>query len=158
MAVQQPALDHIKDVIILSMFDGMGSAAFACGSAVRGPSESLVFIWEVDTPFNRVSRSLFQGLRSGRHHRRRRDVQGDGWLWGVPSFGARWLSMSRLFETCRSQHQWHIIVKNVVMNRREDVDLFSQKLKASPTLLHSSDVNFRIISRPHLFWSRLGFA
>ena len=56
-----PPLPHIKDVIILSMFDGMGSAAFAVqqlGIRIRA-----LFTWEVDTASHLVSKSLFKGLR-----------------------------------------------------------------------------------------------
>ena len=53
-SLQLPPLAHIKDVIVLSMFDGMGSAAFAVqqpGFECRLFSQS-----EVDAPSNRVSK------------------------------------------------------------------------------------------------------
>ncbi|CAE7942077.1 unnamed protein product [Symbiodinium sp. KB8] len=140
-----PPLPHIKDVIILSMFDGMGSAAFAVqqlGIRIRA-----LFTWEVDTASHLVSKSLFKGLRFERGQGRSGPT---GKLFQVCC------DFVATLEKALPTHHFHIIVENVVMTRREDVDFFSERLKAVPTMMCSSD--FGLISRPRLFWTRLDFA
>ena len=186
-SLELPALKHVKDLIVLSFFDGMGSGAYALqqlGIRIRA-----LFTWEVDTPSNRVSKSVFKGLRFERGDIAQddaatvagmlRDMDADGVspllvLAGPPcpdySRVAHGLGRSgptgQLFQVFTDflaslerelpQHRFHILVENVVMNRREDADYFSKALKASPALLCASD--FGVISRPRLFWTRLDFA
>ena len=186
-SLKLPPLPHIKDVIILSMFDGMGSAAFAVQQ--MGIRIRALFTWEVDTASHLVSKSLFKGLRFERG-----DISQDdaavvaGMLSDMDATGSSPILIlaeppcpdfsrvasgqgrsgptGKLFqvfcdfvatlEGALPNHHFHIVVENVVMTRREDVDFFSERLKAVPTMMCSSD--FGLISRPRLFWTRLDFA
>ena len=186
-ALQLPPLQAVRDVIILSFFDGMGSAAYAVQQL--GVRVRALFTWEVDVPSNRVSKSLFKGLRFERGDITQDDPETvsnmlldmDGEATSpilvmagppCPDFSkvatgqGRTGPTGRLFQVCcdfiaalearLQRHSFQIVVENVVMNRREDVDYFSKQLKASPMLLCASD--FGVISRPRLFWTRLDFA
>ena len=60
-SLELPALKQVKDLIVLSFFDGMCSGAYALQQL--GLRIKALFTWEVDTPSNRVSKSVFKGLR-----------------------------------------------------------------------------------------------
>ncbi|CAE6943486.1 unnamed protein product [Symbiodinium sp. CCMP2592] len=185
--LQLPPLENVRDVIVLSMFDGMGSSAFALQQL--GVRIRALFTWEVDIPANRVSKSIFKGLRFERGDITQDDprvvanmildmdagaaspilvlagppcpdfskvANGQGRSGPTGKLFQVFCLFLQTLEGLLLRHSFHVIVENVVMNRREDVDFFSQQLGASPTLLCSSD--FGIISRPRLFWTRLDFA
>ncbi|CAE7552837.1 Dnmt3b [Symbiodinium sp. CCMP2592] len=184
--VTLPPLSGIDDVIILSMFDGMGSAVFAVQQL--GVRIRALFVWEIDAAAVRVSNTLFKGLRFQRGDLEADDAATVAHMLQQMDPGARSPILvlagppcpdysrlkegdgrqgktGRLFQTfCDfldalehhlSDRVLHIIAENVLMNRKEDVDYFSRRMRCSPTLICASD--FGLISRPRLWWTRLDF-
>ncbi|CAE7364819.1 Dnmt3b [Symbiodinium sp. CCMP2592] len=184
--VTLPPLSGIDDVIILSMFDGMGSAVFAVQQL--GVRIRALFVWEIDAAAVRVSNTLFKGLRFQRgdleaddattvaHMLQQMDPgarspilvlagppcpdysrlkEGDGRQGKTGRLFQPFCDFLDALEHHLSDRVLHIIAENVLMNRKEDVDYFSRRMRCSPTLICASD--FGLISRPRLWWTRLDF-
>ena len=59
----------------------------------------------------------------------------------------------RALEEGLPNQTFHIVVENVIMKSREDINYFSKTLRATPLVICASD--FGLISRPRLWWTRM---
>eukprot|EP00435_Cladocopium_sp_Y103_P069032 s392_g32.t1 len=179
-----PTLFDPKKLVLLSFFDGIGTAPFIISQMIGKPR--MAFSWETDTECLNVSihrvpwvmqrgdalldnmESVAQIVMEGDPHKEcfilitagppcpdysvvKSQAEGRQGPEGSKFVGL--CGKIEQLEGLLPDHQFGLVVENVVMADDSDTHFFSDRLKAQPVLVDAADRG--AVSRPRLWWTRL---